>query len=379
MTSILVIEDEDPIRSNIVEMLELESFDILEAADGKQGVALATEHQPDLILCDITMPGLDGYDVLVRLRENPPTAMIPFIFLTARSDRAFMRHGMELGADDYLTKPFTLTELRTAIRSRLARYAHVKAESEQQMEQARQLLVQLVSHELRTPLVAINTATEIISRQIGHISDDQLRDLVETISRGGKRLGRLVEQMILLTQIESGMLSRDYIREYGVVARLSDLMIGALDLARSFAYRQPDVTVRIDERDRDAAVLTETRALKHALAELVTNAISFSDPGSEVLVFQWQAEGSVWLSVVDHGPGIPPDKLKRALNRFEQVDRAQREQQGIGLGLPLARHIIETYGGIFEISSVVDKGTQVTISLPLVPADEVAAPSGAGV
>lgn len=123
MTTILAIEDEAKLRANIQEILELEGFDVLTAENGKIGVALAQQHHPDLIICDISMPELDGYDVLVALRQDPTTIEIPFIFLSAKASKADFRKGMSLGADDYLTKPFTPSELREAIFARLEKHA----------------------------------------------------------------------------------------------------------------------------------------------------------------------------------------------------------------------------------------------------------------
>jgi diguanylate cyclase (GGDEF)-like protein len=119
MTKILVIEDEDSVRSNIMELLDAEEFDAIEADNGRYGVQLAREESPDLILCDVMMPQLDGYGVLRELRKDPVTAIIPFIFLTAKASRTDWRQGMELGADDYLTKPFSRDELLCAIATRL--------------------------------------------------------------------------------------------------------------------------------------------------------------------------------------------------------------------------------------------------------------------
>jgi EAL domain-containing protein (putative c-di-GMP-specific phosphodiesterase class I)/CheY-like chemotaxis protein len=121
MTKILVIEDEESVRENILDLLEAEDFDTIAAANGRLGLQLALSELPDLILCDLMLPELDGYGILTALREQPVTATIPFIFLTARSARADFRLGMNLGADDYLTKPFTRTELLSAIASRLAK------------------------------------------------------------------------------------------------------------------------------------------------------------------------------------------------------------------------------------------------------------------
>lgn len=118
-TRILIIEDNDDIRESVTEILELANFEVLTAENGKKGVELAMTHLPDLILCDIMMPELDGYGVLYLLAKKPETAAIPFIFLTAKAERADMRRGMELGADDYLVKPFDDMELLTAIESRL--------------------------------------------------------------------------------------------------------------------------------------------------------------------------------------------------------------------------------------------------------------------
>ena len=125
MKKILVIEDETDVREIILDILETEEFDAIGAEDGRQGVALAKEHIPDLIICDIMMPELDGYGVLTQLSQDPVTASIPFIFLTAKADKADVRQGMTLGADDYITKPFTHSELIGAIASRLERHASI--------------------------------------------------------------------------------------------------------------------------------------------------------------------------------------------------------------------------------------------------------------
>lgn len=121
MTKILIIEDELSVRNNLLRLLRAEGFDALAAEDGRAGVQVAQTHLPDLILCDIMMPNLDGYGVLDTLRKARETALIPFIFLSAKADRSDLRQGMELGADDYLTKPFTRSELLGAIAARLHR------------------------------------------------------------------------------------------------------------------------------------------------------------------------------------------------------------------------------------------------------------------
>ncbi|MBS1779219.1 MAG: response regulator [Bacteroidetes bacterium] len=128
MKTILLIEDNEEIRENAAEILSLGDYNVLTAADGKDGVAIAQKEKPDVIICDIMMPVLDGYGVIQLLQKNPATQNIPFIFLTAKAERAEMRKGMELGADDYITKPFTGTELLTAVESRLKKIELLKLE-----------------------------------------------------------------------------------------------------------------------------------------------------------------------------------------------------------------------------------------------------------
>ncbi len=140
---ILVVEDERPMRRNLVTILKMESFDVFEAEDGRKGLAAAREHRPDLIFCDITMPGLDGHGVLRELRADPKTAGIPLVFLTARGDKNDFRTGMNLGADDYLVKPVQFEELLQVIKSRLRRRQQIVPAAKIKGEPSPALLVAL--------------------------------------------------------------------------------------------------------------------------------------------------------------------------------------------------------------------------------------------
>ena len=124
MTKILIIEDEPDMRANLADVLEMKNYQALTAANGKEGVAAARRVLPALILCDVTMPELDGHGVMMALRDDPQTARIPFVFLTAKGERSDVRAGMDLGADDYLVKPVPLAELLSAIAARLERHTH---------------------------------------------------------------------------------------------------------------------------------------------------------------------------------------------------------------------------------------------------------------
>lgn len=152
---VLIIDDTVEIRMIIVETLNLFGFKPLAAEDGVSGIELAKAQIPDLIICDINMPNMDGYETLKAIRQDPVTAPIPFIFLSGASDKINMRRGMELGADDYLTKPFTHKELLAAVNTRLEKQEELARQSEKKLNELRGNISVALPHELRTPLNGI--------------------------------------------------------------------------------------------------------------------------------------------------------------------------------------------------------------------------------
>jgi two-component system, sensor histidine kinase and response regulator len=192
MTTILAIEDDTKILENIQEILELEGFDVLTAENGRIGVQLAQEHHPDLIICDVMMPELDGYEVLVTLRQDPNTLKIPFIFLSAKATKTDFRKGMSLGADDYLTKPFTPKELREAISTRLEKQTILMARYAQELERAIGSAAHLESldREQNTQAVACLAATVKVIQPTGVVdvtNCNQLRQEIMEVANTGVR------------------------------------------------------------------------------------------------------------------------------------------------------------------------------------------------
>lgn len=369
MTKVLVIEDEAPLREEIVDTLSFEGYEVFSAGNGLAGLALAQEKVPDLVICDISMPELDGYGVLVELRQSPELSHMPFMFLTARADRSFMRHGMELGADDYLTKPFTRGEFLAAISARLKRQATISDNFARELEEAKTTLIRLVAHELRTPLFSIQTVRSIIDRQLGKLTPEALTEMVGEMSGGMDRLSHLVDQMVYLTNLEAGLLRHEEIMENGALISVESLLTRAIETGHKFAYRNINSTVQLNMHDPQVTIKAHTPALKHALAELISNALNFSELGSDVLVSQWQEDGYSWITIVDQGIGLSKAEREKLFQKFSQVNREKQEQQGIGMGLLVARGIVEAHGGLLDISAVPNKGTQVMIRLPLTQAE----------
>jgi signal transduction histidine kinase len=365
MTRILVIEDEAPLREEVVDMLTFEDFDVIQAPNGRVGVEMAQEHLPDVILCDVTMPEMDGYGVLVELQKDEVTATIPFIFLTARADKSFMRHGMELGADDYITKPYTRGELLSAIRTRLKRHQAMMDAHRKELDDAKSKLARMVAHELRTPLFNISSVHSIIERELSGMPASGTRELIDIMGSGVERMNHLIEQMVYMTQIEGGLLRYDVVMKNGIPLSAVELLHNSISLGRRFAHQNQELSVRLDDRDGNALIFGHSHALKHALAELIANALNFSPERTEVVVTEWQDDDRIWISIRDQGRGMTLDQQEQAFERFVQVDRDAHEQQGIGMGLPLAREIMKAHGGSLELRSKEGEGTEVIIGLPV--------------
>jgi two-component system, OmpR family, alkaline phosphatase synthesis response regulator PhoP len=223
MNRILVIEDDAEILDNIGEVLEFQSFEALTTSDGFTGIELAKTELPDLVICDVVMPDFDGYSVLSELRQNEETATIPFIFLTGRSERAEVRFGMELGADDYLTKPFTNEELVRAIRSCLDRQALLERRYEAQQQEIALLkaqlqtlqelaglsdaLIQKLSQGLRQPICNMTIATHML-RQVPPGTDLERYILIleEECARGTSLLNEASSFQEYLNPSKMGLL-----------------------------------------------------------------------------------------------------------------------------------------------------------------------------
>ncbi|MBN1964880.1 MAG: response regulator [Anaerolineae bacterium] len=367
--TILFVDDNPALLRSVERLLRVEGFGVLLASDGEEALRVLADAAPppDLIISDIAMPNMDGFEFFEAVRARPEWLSIPFLFLTARDQIEDLRRGYLLGADDYLVKPLDQERLVLIIRAKLKRagelmeHIHVQQEA---LDAAKRELAQLVAHELRTPLVSIAMVTDILAREMGRMGADQLQDLLDTMQTGSSRLSRLVEQMVMFVQMQSGALE-DTIRRNKRPGSLRDVVTVAIERARQFAYRQRDIPVTVDEPFPLLLVDGDLHALLHALAELIANAKTFSKPDGSVVIWHEIDGGLVHLVIEDQGMGIPSDELERVLEPYYQAQRKRHEQQGIGVGLPLARGIIRAHGGTLELRSRVGQGTQAIVTLPL--------------
>lgn len=363
MTTILVIEDEEPIRENLATLLEAEGYTVISAANGRIGVQLARQHLPDLILCDILMPELDGYGVYRELRQDPVTAIIPFIFLTARATQADLRAGMILGADDYLTKPFRREDVLQAIATRLARRAVVTQHFQSKVDELRRGMAQMLPHELRTPLTGILGFSSILAENYASLQADEIREIADAIHRSAGRLHRLIQKFLLYAELELVARNPEELQMLrGLRVESAALVIETAARRKAEeAGRNADLSLDL----QDAAVGIAEPYLTFMAEELTENAFKFSTAGTPVQISSRVADRGLIIAVADHGRGMTPQQLA-GVSAFMQFERRRYEQQGQGLGLALVRRLAELHGGELQIESRPDQGMTVRVSLPLV-------------
>jgi len=364
MAKILMIEDNQEILEEVLIWLTLEGYEAIGASNGQEGIDLALQQHPDLILSDIMMPEKDGHRVLLELRTHRATALTPFIFTTAKQAKVDIRNGMEMGADDYITKPFGREELLAAVNSRLARAQRVVQEREQRIGELRDGLLYRLPHELRTPLVGILGIGELLSQDADLLTSAEISEYADIIKISGQQLYRLVENHLLYAQLESHRANPSEIAYADpneltsvatVIQETADRLLA--DYAREESgelYLQTGV-VRMQRTDFSKIVY-----------EIVDNACKFSAASTIIKIVGKAENGRYILQISDQGRGIAKENLEN-IGPFVQFDRAKYEQPGSGLGLAIVQRLVDLADGTLHLESTPEVGTVVTVALPLVP------------
>lgn len=362
MSTVLVIDDTDEVREILRMTLSMEGYKVLSAGNGLEGCQKAQAHHPDLIICDLKMPILDGYQTLEKLRANPETSTIPFIFLTGHAEIENLRHGMRLGADDFLAKPFSPKELIEVVRVRLEKHKQLESESKRVFDELRSHFSLALPHELRTPLNGVIGYSEIIMEDIETLPLNEVQDLAKKINASGHRLLHLIENFMTYAQLEISGRDPEFksILKKAEPCHISTTVEQAAEKLGQKSSRQADIKTALSE----AWVSVFSEHLVKIVEEIVENALKFSTPGQIVSVTGEKAGMRYRICVEDHGTGMSEEQIHQIGPQI-QFERRLHEQQGVGLGLVVARKLVELYDGDFEIKSQPTQGTRVTILLPL--------------
>ena len=359
MPKILVIDDDDSLREVVQMSLEHAGFDVIEADNGSVGVQQACAQLPDLILCDVRMEKMDGYRTLAALRQDTATAPIPVILMTGMADTAGMRQGMELGADDYLSKPFTVPQLLAAVNARLKKLQSVRELAERKLADLRANISLALPHELLTPLNGILGFSDILVADHTRLQSDEIVSMAEAIRDSAKRLHRLIENFLIFAQIELLHADQLHALREGQTPDLRRPIERVARVRSERVGRAGDVVLELCEA---SAAISEDFFTK-IVDELLENAFKFSTPGSEVRVQTETDGGLAILRIADRGRGMKVEHIA-VVGAYMQFERKIYEQQGSGLGLTIAKRLTELHRGELTIQSEIGVGTTVEVKLP---------------
>ena len=364
MTKILVIEDEPDVREIILDILHEEAYAVIGAENGQVGIEQAVEQQPDLIICDVMMPKLDGYEVLKYLRENSTTSTIPFVFLTAKTTHSDRRQGMNLGADDYLTKPFTRHELLSTIVSRMQKHAIVEQKTQEKLDELRGNITLSLPHQLRTPLNGILALSDLLREDWEEMTTDEIQESLGDIHQSAQRLYRLVSNFLLYADLEiiHHHPDRRKILLKGQVNQPQMIIQNTVQtLLEAYPERTADIVFNLQGQ---SSLFMSPEIFKKILEELVDNALKFSQPGERIEI-KTNAKPPIYsLEIVDRGQGMSAEKLTR-LGLYQTFDRSRYEQQGLGLGLVIVKRLVELQQGTLNLNSIPQQGTIIQLQLPV--------------
>ncbi len=363
MKKILIIDDEEWLREMIQLALRQRGYEVIEAHNGHEGIEKARAELPDLILCDVNMGKVDGYLTLAALRTEAPTAAIPFILMTGLADNAGMRHGMELGADDYLPKPFTTDVLYAAVEARLKKSQTVRDEAESKLRHLRDNISLMMPHEMRTPLNGIISNAELLATSAATLKAGEVAEMGQEILSSSQWLERLIENFLIYAQLE--LIAAD-------PKNINALRIGRLETTSAVIEKAARVLAAQADRPLDLKIEAANVPVPMSeeyfgkiVNELVQNAFKFSEAGTPVRVRLVETFNGVEFSVTDSGAGLSTEQIKR-IGAYMQFDRKLQEQQGLGLGLVIAKRLADLHGGTLAIDGRKDSGTTVTVKLPKV-------------
>jgi len=365
--TILVVEDDLHLMEGIRDILEINGYEVWTATNGIDGLQVLQSRPkaPDLIVSDIMMPHMDGYDFFEAVRAEESWVRIPFIFLTAKGEREDVKRGKRMGVEDYVTKPFDADELLVAVSAKLERHRQIERQWENEVSNIKRNILMILNHEFRTPLTYLVAYSDMLHRDANDLSVADMRTFLRGINAGASRIRRLVENFILLVELETGEAEQIFAWRCEQVTDFRP-MLRMIEAKYSDLAAERKVSIVLEAEADLPPVRADVQYLTAAIECLLDNAIKFSErPGSVITLRAYQDPGQVCLAVIDQGRGIPPAELEQIFQTFYQIDRDKYEDQGAGSGLAIVDGVIRLHGGSIAIDSVVGEGSTFAIYLPV--------------
>lgn len=364
---VLVVDDNEKLLQVVKDLLSKAGLSISTARNAREAFRYLEKETPSLILCDIMMPEISGLEFYGQLSNISHLSAIPFIFLTALSEKKDMIKAKSLGCDDYITKPFDPEDLLAVVIGKLKIYRQrLQAEKERNSVE-RKKIIHTLSHEFRTPLVSISSGAELLLYQHDALEDKQIKMLLRSIIRGGQRLEGLVGDFVLMQQIDSGQAKQLYER----YQRPKPLMTLVDDALSEFYRKHAEnglAPIEMFERDsgtEGTEVQVYDLQIVSALERILSNGLKFAGKEKPISIKLKADSKHASICIRDHGPGLPEKLHNEVFELFQQVNRSYNEQQGAGLGLSIASYFTKINGGDLLFSTPENGiGLEVVLKLP---------------
>jgi signal transduction histidine kinase len=349
-SKILIVDDSTDTVELLNKRLTFEGYDTVLAYNGKQALEQVSKHHPDLIILDIMMPDIDGYEVCKRLKASRNTKYIPILMLTAKSALDHKIKGLDVGANDYLAKPFNYKEVSARIKSLLAiKSAREELVSKEKSEALDKVMDEL-AHELRNPLTSIGGLARRLHENLP--KNDPNRDYLALMIQEVARLEHMVRELVDLKT--TAVSYRERVEINGII----------VDAMKDFEEdcAKKEIAYKMDLLEHTPVISADKEQMKLAIKGLIKNAIEAMDCSSErtLIIKSYMDDGRIKIEIHDTGRGIPREKIKNVFDPF-----FTSKTSGPGLGLTIAMRIIQEHRGNISVESEPQKGTCVTLSLPV--------------
>ncbi|MEM9774483.1 MAG: response regulator [Chloroflexota bacterium] len=370
---ILIVEDDPSLREGIHDLLELEYNDgVHSVSNGLEALELLESITPNLIISDIMMPKMNGYELLKKVREMPHMVRIPFIFLTARGTREEVFEGRKSGAELYVTKPFDSEILVKHTQTQLKRSSEKQLASQEVISSLKRNVLQILNHEFRTPLTYVTAYYDMLAESIESQKDGRnVNDYLNGILSGCDRLINLIEDLILVMDVRSGRLEKTYDKSALAISDFRPIIDKILlEYAHLIKKYNIDISLQLEDGIQVWGVEEQLHIL---FAHLIENAVKFSGYSSdnsgpnyvEIKSTASTTGRTVMFEINDNGIGIPKEAQPKIFDLFYQHNRNYFEQQGSGAGLTISRGIANIHGGNISVLSLNESGCNVTVQLPI--------------
>lgn len=368
---ILIVDDDAQNLKLLNAALSEAGYGVAVANGGAVCFKVLEKRHPDLILCDVIMPEIDGYEVCRRLKASPEHRDTPLIFLTSRTDTEDLLRGFEVGAVDYVTKPFNKAELLARVRTHteLKQARDTILENSRQLESLNQRLKTLdaeknhflgiVAHDLKNPLTTIMMSAEMVEDRADKVSEEQLVDYMQMIQRNASRIRTIIMNLLDVNRIESGKLAVD-LKPFD----LRDFIARLLDQYRDKAERK-QIRMHLEAPQETVLLVSDENIVYQIGDNLLSNALKYSPPDRHVFVSVRAESDSVSFSIRDQGPGFTAEDKQKLFEKFARLSaQPTAGESSTGLGLSIVKRLCELLAGDIHCESEPGEGTTFTVTLP---------------